>query len=137
LESRTGKISHGRARMTRMEYEEISKKIIGAFYEVYRTLGVGFLEKVYGNALAVEFERLGLSFRSQYPIKVCYKDEIVGDYFADFIVDDKIVVEIKAKEKLCSIDEAQLLNYLKATGKKVGLLFNFGGDKPEFKRRIF
>ena len=114
----------------------MTEKIIGVFYEVYRTLGYGFLEKVYENAMRIEFESLGINVRFQCPIKVYYKEKIAGDYVADFIVDNKVIVEIKAKKELSSADEAQLLNYLKGTGKKVGLLFNFG-RKAEFKRRIF
>ena len=119
-----------------MMHEEISEKIIGAFYEVYNILGDGFLERVYELALAVEFERVGLKFGRQCPIKVSYKDVIVGDYVADFLVEGEVVVEIKAKRELSSADEAQLLNYLKGAGKEVGLLFNFG-RKAEFKRRVF
>ena len=119
-----------------MDFEDGTKEIIGCFYEVYRTLGCGFLEKVYENAMKVEFSRLGIGFASQVPIEVVYKEKVIGDYIADFIVGD-VVVEIKAKGELNGIDEAQLLNYLKGTGKRVGLLFNFGGEKPEFRRKIF
>ncbi len=119
-----------------MRCEKTTEKIIGCFYEVYRTLGCGFLEKVYENAMKVEFARLGISFESQVPIEVMYKGKAVGDYFADFVVGD-VVVEVKAKADLNGVDEAQLLNYLKGTGKKVGLLFNFGGKKPEFRRKVF
>jgi len=116
--------------------EEITEKVIGVYYEVYRTLGPGFLERVYENAMAVEFESLGIDVECQCPIKVVYKGKIVGDYVADFLVGDEVVVEIKAKGELSAVDDAQLLNYLKATGKRVGLLFNFG-RKAEFKRRVF
>ena len=120
-----------------MECEELTEKIIGVFYEVYRTLGCGFLEKVYENAMKVEFARLGIGFSNQTPIRVLYKEKVVGDYFADFIVEDEVVVEVKAKWDLNGVDEAQLLNYFKGTGKRVGLLFNFGGKKPEFRRKVF
>jgi GxxExxY protein len=119
-----------------VKHEDITEKIIGVFYEVYRTLGPGFLEKVYENAMALEFTRQGINFGKQVPIEVRYKGEIAGDYIADFIVEDKVVVEIKAKKDLDSFDDAQLLNYLKGTGKSVGLLFNFG-KKADFKRRVF
>jgi GxxExxY protein len=119
-----------------IKYEELTKKIIGVFYEVYNVLGPGFLEKVYENAMRVEFERLGVEVKCQCPIKVDYKGIIVGDYIADFLVENKVVVEIKAKSELSSFDNAQLLNYLKGTEKDVGLLFNFG-KRAEFERKIF
>ena len=119
-----------------MKYEELTERIIGVFYRVYNVLGYGFLEKVYENALCIELRKEGLSFESQVPIRVFYDGEIVGDYVADFIVEGKVVVEVKASSGLGGADEAQLLNYLKATGKDVGLLLNFG-KKAEVKRRIF
>jgi len=119
-----------------MEYEELTGKIIGAFHEVYHKLGCGFLEKVYGNALGFEFGDRGFEFEVQAPIKIGYKGRIAGDYFADFIVEDKVIVEVKAKDFLCGVDEMQLLNYLKASGVRVGLLVNFGGEKLEFKRMV-
>ena len=120
-----------------LECEELTGKIIGCFYEVYNFLGFGFLEKVYANALALEFARVGLVFGKEVPVGVCYKGDDVGDYFADFLVGGEVVVEVKAKDCLNGRDEAQVLNYLKGTGKKVGLLLNFGGEKPEFKRLVF
>ena len=119
-----------------MKYEVLTSDIIRIFYKVYNCLGYGFLEKVYENALAIEFRREGLSFRQQVPVKVFYEGEIVGDYIANFIVEGEVVVEVKANCGLDGVDEAQLLNYLKATGKDVGLLMNFGKE-AEFKRRIF
>ncbi len=119
-----------------MEFDDGTKDIIGAYYEVYNVVGAGFLEKVYENAMKVEFSSLGIGFGSQVPIEVCYKSKVVGDYVADFIVGN-VVVEIKAKSNLNGVDEAQLLNYLRGTGKRVGLIFNFGGAKPEFKRLVF
>ncbi len=115
---------------------ELSNKIIKAYYNVYNILGFGFLEKVYENALIVELKKLGLHGRRQVPIKVFYDNQKVGDYFADIIVEDKIILELKAAESLCEEHEAQLLNYLRATSIEVGFLFNFG-KKPEFKRKIF
>ena len=115
-----------------MEYEKLTGEIISAFYEVYRILGCGFLEKVYENALGFEFEDRKLIFGKQVLIKIGYKDRIAGDYFADFMIEDKVIVEVKAKGELNGIDEMQLLNYLKGTGKKVGLLVNFGAKKLEF-----
>jgi len=119
-----------------MKDEELTEKIIGAFYKVYNLLGYGFLEKVYERALAVEFEKMGVKFGRQVPIKVLYEGVIVGDYIADFVVEDKVVVEIKAIRELTDCDGKQLLNYLRVTGKEVGLLLNFG-RKADFKRRVF
>ncbi len=117
-----------------MEVDDITERVIGVFYRVYNKLGSGFLEKAYENAMAIEFRRLGIVFEKQAPVSVFYDGEVVADYVADFIVDERIV-EIKAKGELNSVDEAQLINYLRATGKKVGLLLNFG-PKAEVKRRV-
>lgn len=119
-----------------MKYEELSEKIIDVFYRVYRELGYGFLEKVYERAMIVLLCKGGLNFENQYPIKVIFEGEIVGDYYADFLVEDKIVVEIKTSRGLCKADEKQLLNYLKCTDKEVGLLLNFG-EKPQVVRKVF
>ena len=119
-----------------MKHEELTERIIGVFYRVYNELGYGFLEKVYERALAFEFREAGLSFERQVPIKVLYKGEAMGDYVADFIVEGKVIVEVKAMIGLTGIDEAQLLNYLKATGNGVGLLLNFG-RKAEVKRKVY
>ncbi len=119
-----------------MEFGDGTKDIIGVFYEVYNTLGFGFLERVYEEAMAIKFRKRGIEFDRQVGIEVLYKEEKSGEYVADFIVGD-VVVEIKAKKSLDRIDEAQLINYLKGTGKKIGLLFNFGGEEPDFKRRVF
>ena len=118
-----------------MKHEELTEKIIKAFYRVYNVLGYGFLEKVYERALIIEFKREGLSAKSQVPIKVYYKGEIVGDYFADFVVEEKIVVEIKALVDFSGKEKGQLLNYLKATDLEVGLVLNFG-KKAGIKRNI-
>lgn len=117
-------------------YKEITEKIISAFYKVYNTLGFGFLEKVYEKALKIELESISLDVKSQFPIKVFYNGNEVGDYFADLIVNEKVIVELKAAEVLTKDHECQLLNYLKATEYEVGLLLNFG-KQPEIKRRIF
>ncbi len=119
-----------------MEFEKESKLCIKAFYNVYNNLGYGFLEKVYENAMLIELRRLGLYCRAQVPIKVHYTGELVGDYFADIIVNDIVILELKAMENLCPEHEAQLLNYLKATEIEIGLLFNFG-KIPQFRRKIF
>lgn len=119
-----------------MKYELLTNKIIEAFYKVYNTLGYGFLEKVYENALCIELTRLGLDIKQQSPISVKYQDYEVGNYFADLIINDTVIVELKAIEQLSAKHRAQLLNYLKATGKEVGLLLNFG-NSPEIKRLIY
>ena len=120
-----------------MEFEEESKIVIKAFYNVYNQLGYGFLEKVYENAMLIELKKLGLDCKSQIPIKIYYDESLlVGDYFADIIVEDKIILELKVAESLCEEHEAQLLNYLRATDIEIGLLFNFG-KTPQFKRKIF
>ena len=116
-----------------MKYEELTEKIIGCFYRVYNILGYGFLEKVYENALAVEFEKEGLKFGKQVGIQVVYEEKIVGDYVADFIIGDRVVVEVKALVGVGVTEKAQLINYLKATGKEIGLLLNFG-KRAEVKR---
>lgn len=119
-----------------MLHEEITEKIIKAFYEVYNLLGYGFLEKVYERGLAVEFERMGLKFGRQVPVNVEYKGEIIGEYIADFLVEGEVVVEVKAIAELTECDGKQLLNYLRVMGKDVGLILNFG-RKAEVKRKIF
>ena len=120
-----------------MDINEITYKINGAVYEVFRVLGHGFLEKVYENALMIELQKCGLSARQQIPIKVNYKGAKVGDYYADMLVEDKVIVELKAVESIQKIHEAQLLNYLKATGFKIGLLVNFTYPKAEIKRFVY
>ena len=118
------------------KYQEITSKIIKAFYNVYNTLGYGFLEKVYENALMIELRKLRLEAIAQVPIKVYYNNETVGDYFADVIVNKVVIIEIKAMEALREEHEAQLLNYLRATDIEIGLLVNFG-KKPEFRRKVW
>ena len=110
--------------------------IIGCAFNVSNTLGSGFLEKVYENALAIEFKKRDLSFRQQYPITIHYDDVVVGDYVADFLVDDRVLVELKAVQALSKIHEAQCLNYLTGSGHFVCLLFNFGTPKIEIKRLV-
>ena len=155
-----------------LKYRNLTEKIISIFYRVYNKLGYGFLEKIYENAMMLEFKKEGITAVSQSPIKVLYEDEIIGEYYADVLVDNKVIVEvdthgltpvalsflrffisslcihpraharglllflIKASRRLVDENEAQLLNYLKATEIEVGLLLNFGA-KPEVKRKIF
>ena len=115
---------------------DITEKIIGAFYKVNNTHGFGFLEKVYENAMVVELRKLGCNVLQQKNIKVYYDTEEVGDYYADLLVNDSVIVELKAAENFCEEHEAQLINYLKATKIEVGLLMNFG-KTAEFERKIF
>ena len=119
-----------------LKHKELSEKIIAAAYNVHKELGHGFLEKVYKNALAVELDEAGLKHAVETPLKVSYHGKIIGDYFADMIVEDKIIVEVKAVSRLEAIHEVQLVNYLKASGINVGLLINFG-QSVEVKRRVF
>jgi len=118
-----------------MLHEEITEKIISSFYVVYNVLGHGFLEKVYENALAIQLMKAGCDVRQQEGIRVYFEGKQVGDYYADMVVDDLVIVELKAAESLRAEHFAQLTNYLKATDKEVGLLLNFGA-KPEFKRIV-
>ncbi len=119
-----------------MKHEEITDRIIKAFYKVYNTLGYGFLEKVYLNAIAIELIEMGMLVEKQKQIKVYYFGKLIGEYFGDIIVDDLIILELKALDCLLIEHENQLINYLKATDKEVGLLLNFG-KKPEIRRKIF
>ena len=117
-----------------MKHEEVTQKIIGAFYTVYNTLGYGFLEKVYENALAIELQKLGLKGACQYPVNVYYDGQVVGEYFADLVIDDVIALELKAGRAIIDEHIAQTLNYLKATGLRLAIILNFGPKKMEFKR---
>jgi GxxExxY protein len=119
-----------------MKEEHLTRQIIGAFFRVYNRLGYGFLEKVYERALAIELRERGLRVACQKPVKVCYGVRMVGDYFADLVVEDSVIVELKAAEALHPAHEAQLVNYLRATEIEVGLLLNFG-TKPQFSRKLF
>ncbi|MBO6587114.1 MAG: GxxExxY protein [Gracilimonas sp.] len=119
-----------------MLHEKLTEKIIESFYLVYNKLGYGFLESVYENALLIELKRQGLNVVNQVPIEVQYRNQKVGTFFADVLVEEKVILELKASRKLMQEHEFQLINYLRATNIEVGLLFNFG-KKPEFKRKIF
>jgi len=118
------------------KHKELTSQIIKAFYDVYNALGYGFLEKVYQNALVIELQKLGLQVVPQSPIEVRYHGHVVGEYFADVLVEGKVIVEIKAARTLTAAHQAQLLNYLKATPYEVGLLLNFG-PTPQIKRKIY
>ena len=119
-----------------MKHEEVTEKVIRIFYKVYNSLGYGFLEKVYENAMMIEFGRAGLVYVNQFPVKVCYDGQVVGSYTADFVVEGKVIVEVKAVRELSVADESQLLNYLRCTNKEVGLLLNFG-ERASVKRKVF
>jgi GxxExxY protein len=118
------------------KHSDLTEKIIKAFYKVYNTLGFGFLEKVYENAMFIELRNMGLFVEKQRRVKVFYEGNLVGDYCADLAVEEKVIVELKAAEALCEDHDFQFINYLKATEIEVGLLLNFG-KKPEFRRKIF
>jgi GxxExxY protein len=119
-----------------MKHAEITEQIIGAFYKVYNTLGYGFLEKVYENALILELSKIFSKIENQRKIEVFYQGKVIGLYYADIVVENVVIIELKAGEYLLEEHEAQLINYLKATNMEVGLLLNFG-KKAEFKRKIF
>ncbi len=116
-------------------YSDLTDLIIKAFYNVYNKLGYGFLEKVYENGMMIELKRLGLNAEKQKQLKVFYDEFEIGEYYVDIIVNDCIIVELKAAESICPEHEAQLVNYLKASEIEVGLLVNFGKE-PKFKRRV-
>ena len=119
-----------------MKHKELTDLIINCFYSVYNELGYGFLEKVYERSLLTELGSRNLLCLNQKPILVKYKEQGVGDYYADIIVENLVIIEVKAQSSLCEEHEAQLTNYLKATDIEVGLLLNFGVE-PSFRRKIF
>lgn len=118
------------------KHSDLTGEIIKLFYTVYNTLGYGFLEKVYENAMYLELAKSGFLVEKQKPIEVYYHEQRVGEYYADLIVNDLVIIELKAAESLCEGHEFQLINYLKATEIEVGLLLNFG-KTPQFKRKVF
>lgn len=117
------------------KHSELTDEIIEAFFAVYSTLGYGFLEQVYEKAMFHELQTMALNVKSQHPIKVMYNDQLVGTYYADLLVEDLVIVELKAASELSEAHECQLTNYLKATNIEVGLLLNFG-PKPKIKRKV-
>ena len=119
-----------------MLHEEITSQILAAFYAVYNQLGYSFLERVYENALIIELQKRGLKVLQQTAIQVCYEGQVVGEYFADLLVEDLVVVELKAVEQIIKAHENQLVNYLKASNLEVGLILNFGPE-PKFRRKVF
>ncbi len=119
-----------------MEYRELTEKVIGCAYRVYNKMGFGFLESVYEKCMLIELRNAGLNAESQKPITVYYENEIVGEFVADIIVNDIIILELKSIRRIINTHEVQLVNYLVATGKPVGLILNFGESKVEIKRKI-
>jgi GxxExxY protein len=117
-------------------HKELTEPIIKTFYDVYNELGYGFLEKVYQNAMVFELKLRGYKVEAQKQIKVFYKAKEVGEYFADILVNDLVILELKAADSIVEEFEHQILNYLKGTNIEVGLLLNFG-KKPEFRRKVF
>ena len=122
--------------MNEYKHNKITEKIIAAAYTVHKQLGYGFMEKVYKNALLIELENLPFECKAEVPMQVFYQNRLVGEFFADIIVEDKVVVETKAVSKIDPMHEVQLVNYLKASNIEVGLLINFG-KSVEIKRKIF
>ena len=119
-----------------MEFQELTEKIIGCAYTVYNTMGYGFLESVYEKCLILELEKVGLNPESQKKITVFYDDKIVGEFVADILVNNTIIVELKSVRKIIQAHEIQLVNYLVATDKPVGLLLNFAENGVEVKRKL-
>ena len=117
-------------------HKDLTDAIIKTFYDVYNELGYGFLEKVYQNSMYIELKARGFNVEAQKQIKVFYKNNQVGEYYADLVINDLIIIELKAAEVIVEEFECQLINYLRGTDKEVGLLLNFG-KKPEFRRRVF
>jgi len=117
-------------------YSELSYKVVGLAMEVHTKLGYGFLEKVYENAMMVLLRREGIAARQQAAINISFEGQSIGEYFADILVDDKIILELKAGERIANEHKAQVLNYLKATGKRLGIILNFGKKSLEYQRLV-
>ncbi|MBW2249486.1 MAG: GxxExxY protein [Deltaproteobacteria bacterium] len=122
--------------MNNILYKDLSYQIIGLAMEVHRKLGYGFLEKVYENSLMILFRREGIRSEQQYPIKVYFEGEVVGNYVADILIEDKIIIELKCVEKINNIHKAQTLNYLKATRMRLAIILNFAKDKLQYQRLV-
>lgn len=119
-----------------MKHEELTQKIIGCAYKVYNAMGYGYLESIYEKCLMIELRKAGLKAKEQEPIKVFYDGENVGDFVADIIVEDTVILELKSVRRIINAHEVQLVNYLTATGKEVGLILNFGEAKVDVKRKV-
>ena len=121
-------------RRSDLQHGEITEKIIGCAFEVINELGTGFLESVYEKAMAIALQEKGISVQCQQPLQVHFRKRIIGDFYADLVVEGKVIVELKAAKAIAPEYQAQIINYLKATGIEVGLLINFGNPKLEYKR---
>ena len=119
-----------------MEHQELTEEIIGCAYRVYNKMGFGFLESVYEKCMLIELRKAGLKAESQKHLTVCYENEIVGEFIADIIVNDTVILELKSAKQIIKAHEVQLVNYLVATGKPVGLILNFSENKVKVKRKI-
>ncbi len=119
-----------------MKHNELTSSIIGIFYNIYNELGYGFLEKVYHNAFVIALREAGFNVESNKKIEVHFRNQIVGEYYADLVVNETVIIELKSVEYLTEAHENQILHYLRSTEMELGLLFNFG-SKPEFKRKIY
>jgi len=119
-----------------MEYEKVTETIIGCAYRVYNKMGFGFLESVYEKCLLIEMRKAGLDIETQKSITVYYEGEVVGEFVADMLVNDAVIIELKSVSRIIKAHEVQLVNYLVATGKPVGLILNFGERKVEIKRKV-
>jgi len=119
-----------------MEHRDLTEEIIGCAYSVYNKMGFGFLESVYEKCMLIELYKAGLKAESQKHLTVCYENEIVGEFIADIIVNDTVILELKSAKQIIKAHEVQLVNYLVATGKPVGLILNFSENKVEVKRKI-
>ena len=122
--------------MDKESVNKVTEQIINAAFAVSNALGNGFLEKVYENSLCIELKKRNIRFDQQKPVNVYYGDEVVGEYYADLLVEDIVVVELKTDNRIAETHEAQLIHYLKATNKKIGLLLNFANPKLEIKRMV-
>jgi len=119
-----------------IKHKDLTEKIIGVYYDVYNTLGHGFLERIYQNAMELRLKKAGLVVKVQDPIHVHFDGQIIGEYYADLVVEEKVILELKASQQLTAEHQAQLVHYLKATDYEVGLLLNFG-PHPEVLRKIY
>ncbi|MDD5207319.1 MAG: GxxExxY protein [Desulfobacterales bacterium] len=119
-----------------MEHEKVTETVIGCAYRVYNRMGFGFLESVYEKCMLIELSRAGLSVETQKPISVYYDDQLVGEFIADIVVNDSVILELKSVKRIVQAHEVQLVNYLVATGKPIGLILNFAETKVEVKRKF-
>jgi GxxExxY protein len=119
-----------------VKYEKLTEQIIGSAYRVYNTMGFGFVESVYEKCLLIELQKAGIQTQAQKPITVFYGEQIVGDFVVDMIIEDLVIMELKSVRRIVTAHEVQLVNYLTATHKDIGLLINFGPRKVEVKRKM-